>query len=167
MIGNSTILPTIAAAAALLPGPSRPRPAADRAPPPDACALLTVQEVSAALEVQSLPGKALFGHASACSWSDDPAQSIDHRRVTLSIVHTAMVFNSMKASPRLTIEPVSGIGDDAYYVLLKSESPQLAVRKGENVIQIRVLNGLKAKPFSLAQEKAKEAALGKAAAGRV
>ena len=166
MIGHTT-LNAAAIVVTLLTGLSWPRPATDRALAPDACSLLTVQEVSAALEVQSLPGKPLFGHSTACSWSDDAAQSVDHRRVTLSVVNTTVPFNTMKTSPRLTIEPVSGVGDDAYYVLLKSDSPQLAVRKGGTVIQIRVLNGLKAKPFNLAQEKAKEAALGKAAAARI
>lgn len=166
MIGQS-MLRTTAVGTALFAGLSHPTPSGNGAAAPSACSLLTVQEVSAALEVQSLPGKALFGRSSACIWSDDAAQSINHRRVTLSIVNTTAVFNNMKTSPRLSTEPVTGIGDDAYYVLLKSESPQLAVRKGGNVIQIRVLDGLKEKPFTLAQQKAKEAALAKAAVARI
>ncbi|HSC30573.1 MAG TPA: hypothetical protein VLD17_02530 [Gemmatimonadaceae bacterium] len=59
--------------------------------------------------------------------------------------------------------PASGVGDDAYYVLYGSASPQLMVRKGSVQFGVRVLNGLKFKPFTLDQEKAKELTLAQAA----
>ena len=132
--------------------------------PTDACTLLTVDEVSAALEVKSMPGR----HPSptftaSCLWTDDTAVVISHRRVTLSIIST-QAFDIAKRSPVLTVTPVTGIGDDAYYEMFKSESPALNVRKGSVAFTIRILNGLKFKPFTIDQEKAKEAALGQAAA---
>ena len=134
----------------------------------DACSLLTAGEVSAALEIKSLPGKPAFaGSTKACIWSDAPDASISNRRVTLSITASTTAFALMKSSPRLTIETVSGIGDDSFYEILKSrETPILQVRKGGSVFTLRILNGLNSKPLTLDAVKAKEATLAKAAAGR-
>jgi hypothetical protein len=132
----------------------------------DACSLLTAAEVSAALEVKSLPGKfPIAGSPKACIWSDTPEASPDSRRVTLSITSSTVAFNNMKSSPRITTEPASGIGDEAFYVLPSAhETPILQIRKGTSVLALRILNGFKSKP--LADVRAKEAALGKAAAAR-
>ena len=134
----------------------------------DACSLLTVSEVNSALEIQSLPGKPAFaGIPKACIWSDDADASISNRRVTLSINSSTTAFEIMKSSPRLTIEPASGIGDDAFYEIPKgSEAPLLQVRKGGSFFTLRILNGLKSKPFTHDEVKAKEATLAKAAVGR-
>ena len=153
-------LPMAAIAATLLLRP--PVPAQ-----PEACSLLTVAQVSAALEVTSLPGRPPLPSAhSSCMWFDDSTGDINHRRVTLSLT-PAMMFDRMKDSPQLKTEPVSGIGDAAYYELLGAESPALAVRKGGSAFTVRILNGLKSKPFAIAQVKAKEADLAKAAAAKL
>ena len=134
----------------------------------DACSLLTTAEVSTALEIKSLPGKfAIAGSPKACVWSDTPEASPDSRRVTLSITSSTVAFNNMKSSPRITVEPASGIGDEAFYALPSAhETPILQIRKGTSVLALRILNGLKSKAFALADVKTKEASLGKAAAGR-
>ena len=135
----------------------------------DACALLTAAEVSTALGVTSLAGRHPFEGTTTCIWSDDPTASINNRRVTLTVISTAS-FDGAKSrgSSRVAIVPVSGIGDDAYSDGFKShESPFLNVRKGASTIQLRVLNGGKLKELTLDEEKAKEADLGKAAAGRL
>jgi hypothetical protein len=101
-------------------------------------------------------------------WSDVPNHNVDHRRITLSILSVAgFQVGKSGANKRITIEPVSGIGDEAYYELFTSESPFLVVRKGSVAFDVRILNGLKAKPFTLDEEKAKEADLAKAAASRL
>jgi len=138
---------------------------------PDACALLTESEVSTALEVKSLAGThPVASSGKMCSWSDVAGGSdINHRRVVLSITSLAG-FNFVKSrgSEKITIEPVSGIGDEAFYQITKSsEAPFLFVKKGNAAFSVRILNGLKLKAFTREQEKAKEAALGKAAAGRL
>ena len=136
---------------------------------PDACSLLTEAEVSAAIEVKSLPGKrAVESSPALCIWSDDASAGVNNRRVTLSITKT-IGFDAAKSNLRsLTIEPVSGIGDDAYYEIFKTrETPILAVKKGSTAFVIRILNGLKLKPLAIDAVKAKEAELGKAAAGRL
>jgi hypothetical protein len=135
----------------------------------DACALLTAAEVSKALGVTSLPGERVIpASPKMCTWSDDAQHDINHRRVTVSIVGAAG-FQVGKSSKRITIEPVSGIGDEAYYEIPGSgkESPFLFVRKGSAAFSIRVLNGLKLKAFTLQEEKDKESDLAKAAVSRL
>jgi hypothetical protein len=134
----------------------------------DACSLLTATEASAALEVPVQKGQHLMEPSkTACIWTDAASISdIDHRRVSVSIM-AQIAFDHTKTSPGLKTEPVSGVGDDAYYVLPKGGGPILNVKKGAVYIQIKVLNGLKAKPpLSEDAVKAKELTLAKAAAGR-
>jgi hypothetical protein len=136
---------------------------------PDACALLTETDVSTALEVKSLPGThTVQSSTKMCSWSDVAGNDIDHRRVVLSIT-SAAAFNALKSRAGImTIEPVSGIGDEAFYEIPKSsESPFLYVRKGDAAFSLRILNGLKLKAFTRDEEKTKEASLAKAAAVRL
>lgn len=129
-------LPVAAMATTLLLGPLA-------APQPGACSLLTEAQVNAALEVTSLPGKPPFPNANKlCMWSDDPKGAISNRRVTLSLT-TRAAFDLGKGNSRIKVEPVSGIGDEAYYEVFGSESPLLVVRKGSSAFTIRILNGLK------------------------
>ena len=147
-----------------LADPARsPMPATD-----NACSLLNQSEVGTALEVQSLPGKPVIaGSPKACIWSDSADASIGNRRVTLSITNSTAAFEIMKSSPRIKIEAVSGIGDEAFYEIPKDhEAPILQVRKGSSVFTLRILNGLKSKAFTLDEAKAKEATLARAAASR-
>ena len=131
--------------------------------PTDACALLTKEQVSAALEVTSLAGRHPFASiTTSCIWSDDADASISNRRVTLSILRPRG-FDMPRSGGAMKTAPASGVGDDAYYVLYGSASPQLMVRKGDAQFSVRVLNGLKFKPFTLDEEKAKEMALAQAA----
>ncbi len=137
------------------------------APQPGACTLLTEAQVTAALEVKSLPGKPPFPNANTmCMWSDDPGGAITNRRVTLSLMRQA-AFDLVKGNSRIKKEPVSGIGDEAYYQLFGSDSPALVVRKGSSAFNIRILNGLKFKPFAMDQVKAKEADLAKDAVAKL
>ena len=129
----------------------------------DACTLLTLQQVSAALEVTSQAGKHISPTIkTSCIWSDDTAASIDHRRVTLSILHPRG-FDMPRSMGGMKTAPAPGVGDDAYYLLYGSDSPQLMVRKGNVQFSVRILNGFKFKPFTLDQEKTKEMALAQAA----
>ena len=134
----------------------------------DACSLLTVSEVNSALGIQSLPGKPAFaGSPKACIWSDTADTTTSNRHVTLSISASATAFELIKSSSRITIETVSGIGDDAFYEIPKGkEAPILQVRKGGSFFTLRILNGPKSKPFTRDEVKAKEATLAKNAVGR-
>jgi hypothetical protein len=159
---------------ALLPGSLQGTSVADHARferstlEPDACSLLTEDQVSAAIEAKSQPGQ--HGGKSStktCIWSDDPNHGLDHRRVTLSF-STLTGFNVGKTVPRTTAEPVAGLGDEAYYMIFQShDAPTLVVRKGDSAFNIRLLNGLKAKALSEAEVKARELTLAKAAVGKL
>jgi hypothetical protein len=137
---------------------------------PDACSLLTPSDVSTAIESTSLPGKRLFPTNPAfCMWSDSPINAVTNRRVTLEILKPN-AYDVAKGSGNGTkVEPVAGIGDDAYYLesIKSSQPPYLYVRKGRTDFQVRILNGLNFKAFTLAQEKAKEADLAKAVAAKL
>jgi hypothetical protein len=135
---------------------------------PDACSLLTEADVSKALEVKSLPGKRIVAESpKACAWSDDAEGAFSHRRATAQYISVSGFQFVKSRAGHITIEPVSGIGDEAYYEISKTATAILAVRKGNVAIQVRVLNGLKFKAFTLEQEKAKEADLAKAAVARL
>jgi hypothetical protein len=153
-------LPLAALAATLLLGPLTARD-------PIACSLLSVAQVNAALEIKSLPGKPPFPAAQKlCMWSDTPQASITNRRLTLSLM-TRAGFDAGKSNKQIKVEAVSGIGDEAYYEFFGSDSPLLVVRKGGSAFNVRILNGLKFKPFALTQVKAKEADLAKAAVAKL
>lgn len=136
----------------------------------DACSLLTPAEVSAAIESTSLPGKRLLpSDPRHCIWTDSPTIAVSNRRVTLTILRPG-AYDFGKggvAGASAKIEPVSGIGDDAYYQLAGTGSPYLTVRKGSTDFQVQILNGLKFKELTLQQEKAKEVDLAKAVVAKL
>jgi hypothetical protein len=134
---------------------------------PDACKLLTAADATKALEASSQPGKPLM--AEGCIWSNDPAASDSSRKVALNL-HSVRAFGFAKkpAIPTIKIEPVSGIGDEAFYQIYpNNQSPFIWVRKGETAFSIRILTQLKPKPFTIDQEKAKELVLAKAAVAKL
>jgi hypothetical protein len=84
---------------------------------PDACSLLTAADASKALEVASVSSKRIVAaDPSGCVWSDDPDASDTSRRVLL-VTHSPVAFKaaSHPAITTIKVEPVSGIGDEAFY----------------------------------------------------
>jgi hypothetical protein len=135
---------------------------------PAACSLLTAADASKALEQTSLPGKPLMnGDPTGCMWSADPAASDSSRRVGL-VTHSVRAFQIAMhpALAKIKVEPVSGIGDEAFYQIYP-DSPFIWVRKGNNAISIRILTGVKPRPFTIDQEKAKLIPLAKAAVAKL
>lgn len=135
----------------------------------EACTLLTVGDVSKALEQSSKPGKRMVESSpDGCLWSADPAASDTSRQVALNM-HTPRAFMAAK-SPAITtikIEPVSGVGDEAFYQIYPApRDPFIWVRKGNNAISIKVM-GTKANQFSVEQDKSKLLALAKSAVGKL
>ena len=135
---------------------------------PVACTLLTAADATKALEAQSQPGKELVDSAS-CVWSDDPAASDTSRRVVLATRSLRSFQAAMHpAITTIAIEAISGIGDEAFYQIYpKDQSPFIWVRKGNVAFAVRILTGVKPKPFTIAQEKSKEAVLAKAAVAKL
>ena len=136
----------------------------------EACSLLSTPDASKALEATSVAGKRQMAEsASGCVWSNDPAARDSSRRLVVN-THTVTAFGMAKRGTvaAITIEPVSGIGDEAFYQLFASgSSPFIWVRKGNNTISIRILTWDKPRVFTVDQDKAKLAVLAKAAIAKL
>jgi hypothetical protein len=137
---------------------------------PEACTLLSNADASKALEVSSVTSKRLVASSpTGCVWSNDPAASDTSRQVTL-VTHSPTAFQAAKrpAITTIKIEPVAGIGDDAFYQVYPGDSPPFIwVRKGNTAISVRIITGAKPRPFTLEQEKSKVATLAKAAVAKL
>jgi hypothetical protein len=86
------------------------------------------------------------------------------------VTHSVTAFQVAKhpAITTIKIEPVAGIGEDAFYQLFPGDSPPFIwVRKGNAAISIRILTGVKPRPFTLEQEKSKVTTLAKAAVAKL
>lgn len=135
---------------------------------PDACTLLSAADASKALEVTSLPGKRIVESSpDGCGWSNDPAISDTSRRVML-VTHSPRAFQIAKrpAITTIKVEPISGIGDEAFYQIYPSGGPFIWAIKGNTAISIRIMTREPA-PFTREQEKAKEIVLAKAAVAKL
>ena len=107
----------------------------------EACTLIAQTQVSAALEIPVNPGTPI-GSPSTCQWIEKG------RFATLTIMQPLAGkspidrFNAGKTSkvPGITVEPVSGVGDEAFYVYFSGTTRALGlvVRKGSAAFEIRV-----------------------------
>ena len=130
------------------------------ADPAAACALITQTQVSEALGV-SMPQGTPISRPGTCQWVGKKTATLT---ITLPRSGKSPVeqFNAgKKGLAGVTIEPVSGVGDDAYYVSYSGTTRAglgLVVKKGNNEFEVRVygFDVDKAKPVAktLAQEAA-------------
>lgn len=132
---------------------------------PIACELLTQAQVSQATGATVGAGSAISA-PTTCQWAGPG------KIVTLTITQTRAgkspvdQFNAGKAStlPGVTVEPVSGVGDDAYYVFFAGTNRAgcgLVVKKGTSAFEVRVYG------FDLAQAKGVAKTLAAAAASKL
>jgi len=138
----------------LLLGSSRPRstdkaavPQRVRLAPGDACSLLTPAEVSAVLGEKILPGK----HPPAmpngkvimtlCMFGPSADPGIEDKKAVLTIITTRSFENGTIPMQGITKTPVSGIGDEAVFIITPGFGSGLNVRKGGSAFQIRVNGG--------------------------
>lgn len=135
----------------------------------EACTLLSNSDAANALEVPSTSSKRLVeASPRGCIWSNDPAASDSSRRVAL-VLHAPAAFQAAMHTVITTIkiEPVAGVGDNAFYQVFPADSPMLWVLKANTAFSLRIMTHLKPAPFTTEQEKAKEAVLGKAVAAKL
>ena len=129
-----------------------------------ACQLLTQAQFSQATGATVGAGSAISAPTS-CQWAGQG------KIVTLTINQPRggksplEQFNAGKAStlPGITVEPVSGVGDDAYYVFYAGTNRAgcgLVVKKGSSAFEVRVYG------FELAQAKGVAKTLAATAAGK-
>ena len=107
----------------------------------EACLLIAETQVSAALEIPVEAGTPISS-PSTCQWIGKG------RFATLTIMQPLAGkspidrFNAGKTSkvPGITVEPVSGVGDEAFYVYFSGTTRALGlvVRKGNSAFEIRV-----------------------------
>jgi hypothetical protein len=130
-----------------------------------ACPLLTQAQIGAVFGGTVGAGAPIYLPTS-CQWAGQQG-----KRVTLTINQTRAgkspvdQFNDGKARglPGVTREPVSGIGDDAYYVYFTGQNRAgcgVMVKKGTSVFEIRVYG------FDLSQAKTVAKTLAQDAAGK-
>jgi hypothetical protein len=131
----------------------------------DACSLLSQSEVGGALGTSVSAGTPITGPTS-CQWKGQGKWAT--LTITQPLAGKSAVdrFNAGKARtlPGISIEPVSGAGDDAYYVYF-SNAPRtglgLVVKKGSSAFEIRIYG------FDLAQAKPAAKTLAADAAGKM
>jgi hypothetical protein len=128
-------------------------PSASAAPPDDACSLLTQAQVGTVLGAPVVPGTHLNSTDSkSCMWSQANAPAMGRKSVAISL-STAEVYKNSKAlmertqaamkeekdedAGQLTITPVTGIGDEAYYGSMGSH-PKFNVKKGNLSFSVEI-----------------------------
>jgi hypothetical protein len=135
-------------------------------PVTDACSVLTPDEISAAVRVPIDPGKHIPASSTVmCAWLESKTFGVTAEKLVLNFTSLDS-FKKEKAagskSRRITITPVSGIGDEAFYVITPFGT-SLYVRKGNTAIAFTIRD----KGLSPDQLMAKEKTLGLAAAARL
>jgi len=108
----------------------------------DACSLLTQMQVTTALGTPVGEGKPISGAAS-CQWFGKGKIATLTLTQPLGGKSAVDRFNAGKASTfaAVTKEPVSGVGDDAYYVAFSGTTRAglgLVVKKGSAAFEVRV-----------------------------
>ena len=125
--------------------------------PPDACSLLTAQQINGAMGVDMGTPKSIGG-ARACQWRQPFKSGSTGAIVDVTIIDMNGYSIGKKAAGTFTITPVNGAGDEAYY----SESSNgkltsLRVRKGSAAFAVHVWGG----EMPAAEAKVKELSLAK------
>ncbi|HLV96012.1 MAG TPA: hypothetical protein VKS44_12535 [Candidatus Acidoferrales bacterium] len=157
---NSKLRIVLVATAILLFGAGAAR-TTYAAPPTDACSLLTEAQVSTVLGVPAA-GRALG--PKSCIWVQTGVKpGSTRRRVDLVILimqgYTGGYAVATMPNAPTSATHVSGLGDDAYYLSMRSGAPtmELRVKKGGVAFGIRVQSD--GTPFTPDQIKAKEKTL--------
>lgn len=105
----------------------------------DACTLLTSAEATAALGEPVDPGVPPEAGARSCIFAGHPAQGVDFNAVEISLTGTGTFDPNKKSIAGLTITPVSGVGDAAYFVSIGAGFEVLSVKKGQTTFTVSVL----------------------------
>ena len=147
----SRTAPVIATLASILCIANSARGAA----PDDPCALLTEAQVGAALGAQVTVVKS-GSDAKHCHWEQGKrgATVVDAHLMVEAAKSYDAAKGTMGMSGKVTRVPVSGLGDDAYYLVGRRDAPLFA-KKGNAAIRVAV----DGKGWSMDEIKSKEKAL--------
>jgi hypothetical protein len=106
----------------------------------DPCTLITQAEAAAALGEPVDPGKQAAAGASSCLWSgNDPSKIVSTDAVDVAVIDVSTFNQSHKAGAGITVTPVPGLGDEAYFVDLGMGFVNLHVRKGSTTFTVDVM----------------------------
>ena len=139
---SASIRPGAAMAAAILSVAMAP--AANAAPPDDACSLLSQSQLSAALNATVGAGSYVTPtYKKTCIWNSAGDGTKGAKNVTLMLegvdaFRAGKQTRQMKAS---SVTPASGIGDEAYYLAVGG-NVGLIVKKGNVAFKIAVYGSL-------------------------
>ena len=113
-------------------------PPANAAPPDDACSLLTQAQVSAAVSVSVAAGAYQGTYKKTCTWNAVSPATKSAKYVPL-LLEGPDAYQAGKLAPVKTIvvTPISGIGDDAYYLAV-GPNVGLIVKKGNVAFKVAV-----------------------------
>src|ERR1700686_5853380 len=130
------------AAAILMISSATPLSAAEGS---EACSLLTQARVSDVLGVSVGAGQHVGPIASTCEWAQPGDTSHSGKGVVIDLfgpmgrLTPADRFeNGKRPVARITKTPVTGVGDEAYYITTPGLGTGLNVKKGNSAFQIRV-----------------------------
>jgi hypothetical protein len=128
--------------------------AAVPAPPTDACALLTQDQVKAALGVPVGAGQRIVSTSpKLCGWNQAGSSGPSAKRVMTALITVDMFSHEKTPLEGIKETQLSGVGDEAHYMTTPGFGTGLSVKKGSFVFKVRVYG------FSLDQIEAKEKAL--------
>jgi hypothetical protein len=125
-------------------------PAANAAPPTDACKLLNKAQIKSATGASLPDGSSVAGYSKMCTWSGSGPDAKGISGITLNIESAASyhsgkaMLQAMANSPQnrsakssMSMTPAPGVGDDAFFSSVGSYT-KLIVKKGDTVLQIVV-----------------------------
>lgn len=101
---------------------------------PEACSLLSQQEVAAAAGFGVAPPDLKF--KTVCSWLE-PGKGPTGKNVQVSFL-SETVYQAGKTMRSATTQPEAGLGDEAYFILQSMGVPRLDVRKGDIYFRVQV-----------------------------
>jgi hypothetical protein len=110
------------------------------APSDDACSLLTQAQVTAAVSVPVGAGQYVGTYKKTCTWYTTDNAKPEVKYVTL-LMQNLDAFQGGKQLPRVTIVPLSGVGDDAYYLAVVDQVG-LIVKKASVAFKVAVYGRL-------------------------
>ena len=110
-----------------------------RAASSDACSLLTQAQVSSVLGVPVEAGKRIIPSSTQmCGWSEHGGPTVISKRVLLTLSTPEKFARGKTPFQGITKVPVSGIGNDAYFVTASGLGTTLNVLKGNSAFAVSV-----------------------------
>jgi len=116
-------------------------------PTDDACSLLTQSQVSAALGIPmgagqaippNVPGRPAPTASKMCGWNEPGSDTPSAKRIVLAIMTTQSFATGKTPVQGITKAPVTGLGDEAYYITTPGLGTGLNVQKGNTALQVRI-----------------------------